>query len=108
MGIKRGGRIFWQRMILAHEVSGLSQRAFCEHHKLKHSSFQYWLSLLRKEKRSQSDQSTALVQVQLSPSESSSTSIEARLRNGVALHFSEGTNPAYLSRLISALGDSKC
>ena len=86
-------------LISAWQQSGLSQRAYCEHHGVRYSLFHYWY------KRYRDEQSTPLekasfVPLHLQPSPLAA-SVELLLADGRRLLFHQGVEASYLKALIS-------
>jgi len=53
--VKIEKRVYWGKQIQAWEVSGLTQKEFCEQNKLKLGSFVKWRQRLRKEVNNKSE-----------------------------------------------------
>lgn len=98
----------WPALIAAQEDSGLSQAEFCRQHGIDPRYFSLRKGQLRRKdaepgdsgQAAKADASQAFVRAV--PAGSSPAEVELTLTCGV-LRFGEGTDPAYVARLVAAL-----
>jgi len=87
-------------------ASGLSQKAFCDQHKLPAASFSYWLRKYRKAQTSSpaapasGTPEDAFVPIRITATSSTQSACELVFPNGVTVRFSHPVEPGLLIRLI--------
>ncbi len=97
----------WVDHLLAQKGSGLSQKAYCDKHALKHHQFWYWRSKLeggnsKKTKAQSKTTSNKFVPVKASLS-TPSQGLTVTLPNGIIFTGIEERNLQVVQRLIGAL-----
>lgn len=100
------GRLFWQRVLAAHSVSGLSAKRFCEDEGLAVWRFYYWRKKLRAAIKSATTDAVGFRQV----GEVSLAPVELRIEfsDGVLLHVPDRYDPSRLQQVIGLLRDHSC
>ena len=86
-------------------ASGLSQKAFCDQHKLPAASFSYWLRKYRKAHAGSPGAPApgtpeAFVPIRITATSSTQSACELVFPNGVTVRFSHPVEPGLLIRLI--------
>ena len=96
------GRSAWVQAVSDYEVSGLTQEAYADSKGIGVASLRYWIYKLRRESPRLLP---ATVVGSAAPTARCSEGrwIELRLESGAVLRFESGTDPQYLSRLITSL-----
>ena len=96
-------RHYWRQQIEAWQVSGQSQRAFCEAHDLNYPRFGYWLRKFRQQAtRQENDKPTGFVPVtQASPMLTDGLSLV--LPNGLQLRGIAADNLSLVHQLLNHL-----
>lgn len=94
-------------VIEAYQASGLTQKAFCQSEGLAFSTFQYWLSRYRKQHRSDHQQSSRHLFVELTPqtllppNHVGDPGVVVSYPNGVAVSLGATVDLALLKELIA-------
>jgi hypothetical protein len=82
------------------ELSGLSQKEFCERHDIKPHVFYYWLRHYRAESQVFSKETSGFVSVQMEESPGESVVVEVIYVNGTRVVFKEGVGLNFLRGLL--------
>ena len=100
------GRLFWQRVLAAHSVSGLSAKRFCEDEGLAVWRFYYWRKKLRAATQLVSTDEVGFRQV----GEVLVAPVELRIEfsDGVLLHIPDHCDPSRLQQVIGLLRECSC
>jgi hypothetical protein len=106
----RRSRTQWCALVAGYEVSGVSQRAFCEQRGVALSTFRYWRGRLAQdagEVRTAPPRAVQLVPVQVVADLPAGTGSGVMLRAGagVRIELATGFDAATLQRVLTALGE---
>jgi len=95
----------WRRHLAAWAASGLSQAAYCRRERLTANDFSWWK---REVARRDRGAAPAFVPVRVTPAPTAAYAFELSLRDGRALRFAAGVDPAALSAVVRVLEHSPC
>lgn len=92
---------FWQQHVLKYKASGQSRPVYCRRHGLKLHQLAYYVCIYNKKLASQEGGFARVV-----VAEPAGPASHARLMisGGMSLEFDSGADPAWVARLIAAVG----
>lgn len=104
MATKRSSKAtFWWRHVTKYKASGQSRAEYCREHRLKIHQLAYHVRQLNKQV-GRDQNPFAKVKVADTPSVHRSAAARLVLVNGVAVEFENGADPAWIARLVAAVG----
>ena len=99
-------RQFWESLIARYERDGGAQLLFAEQHGVSVAALRHWLYRLRRERAPRAPRLVQIVPTGvMAPGVDRTADIieVALLGQGIALRFAQGTDTAYVGRLVGAL-----
>jgi len=90
----------WKKHIKNWYQSELSQKKYCEKHKLNYHTFKYWVCVINKERRN--EKKSGFIEIPLKKIQRQSE-ITITLPNGVQIKASPDIIPENISKLLSVL-----
>ena len=83
----RRDRSAWKQLMAQYEAGDLSQRIFCEQHRLAYSTFGYWRKQLRQSAHNETQPASLIELPMLSTGESLDWRVELDLGKGMVLRL---------------------
>ena len=91
---------FWQDHVTAWQVSDLTQKAYCEAHGLRYTTFGYWVRKLRTPSGDHQESASGFIPVTLSPVDGG---LVLALPNGLEIRGIEANNLGLVRDLLGML-----
>lgn len=101
-GKRQVNRQRWVDRIESCKQSGLSQKAYCEQHRIGIASFRRWRAIFVREGKSQA-RPTTLLPVNIVPAAGGGTSLALWFGEGLRLEIPSGFDPVMLKQVVEAL-----
>lgn len=92
--------VFWRDHVATWQASNLTQKAYCETHRLRYSTFGYWVRKLRTLNEDRRESASGFVAVTMAPADGA---LVLALPNGLEIRGIEANNLGLVRDLLGLL-----